>query len=127
MGLSARRYFEGKYISTDRIIVKIYLLQVPDLIIEIDLGEVSDMVLSNCVGEEKVVLFEVRILELLPQEDNVLFGGSHEIDGLEVHQFFLDVLDLLYEVDIVFIEFGLSVDDGDDSRGLTVQDEGLHF
>jgi hypothetical protein len=85
------------------------------------------MVLGNSVGEEKVVLFEVRILELLSQEDNILFGGSDEIDGLEVHQFFLDVLDLLYEVNIVFIEFGLSVDDGDDSRGLAVQDEGLHF
>lgn len=30
-------------------------------------------------------------------------------------QFLFDVLDFLDEVDIVFVQFGLGVDDGDDS------------
>ena len=63
----------------------------------------------------------------LSQKDEVVFGRSDEEDSLEMHKFFLDVLYLLDEIDIVFVQFGLGVDDGDDTRGLGVKDESFHF
>ena len=64
-----------------------------------------------------MVLFEMGIHDFLLDEIDVFFVGPYEVDGFEVHEFFSDVLYLLYEIDIVFVEFGLGVDDGDDARG----------
>ena len=50
-----------------------------------------------------MVLFEMRVLNLLFEQSDVIRGGSHEVDTFQVHQLFLDVLNLLDEVDVVFV------------------------
>lgn len=95
-------------------------MEISNLVVKVDFCKVCDIVFSNGVGKKEMVLFEVRVLKLLPEEADIFFGRPDKIDSFEMHYFFLDVLNLLDEVDIIFIEFGLSVYDRDDSRGLTI-------
>ena len=44
-----------------------------------------------------------------------------------MHKFFLDVLYFLDEIDIIFVQFRLRVDNRDDAGGLGIKDEGFHF
>ena len=73
------------------------------------------MALRDDVGEEEMIFFEMRILKLLSKENDVVFGRSDEVDGFKMHEFFLDIFYLLDKIDIIFIEFRLCVDDGDDT------------
>ena len=61
-----------------------------------------------------MVLFEVRILDLVFEERDILLGWSDEINTFEMHQFLPYIFYLLYEVDIILIQLGLSVHDRDD-------------
>ena len=45
----------------------------------------------------------MRLLYGLSQKNKIIFGRSDEEDSLEMHKFFLDVLYLLDEIDIVFV------------------------
>ncbi len=69
----------------------------------------------------------MRVGDFLFEELYVVLDGPDEVDGLEVHQFLPDIFDLLDEVDVILVEFGLCVDDGDDAGGLMVEDESLHL
>lgn len=74
-----------------------------------------------------MILLETRIQQLFFDELHVLFGGPDEIDSLEVHEFFGRIIYLLYEIDVVLVEFGLGVYDGDDAGCLPIQEERLHL
>lgn len=67
------------------------------------------------------------VLYFLFEEVDVFFGGADEVDALEVREAFLDVLDLLDEVDVIFVELGLGVDDRNDAGGLVIEDQSLHL
>ena len=44
-----------------------------------------------------------------------------------MHKFLLDVLYFLDEIDIIFVQFRLGVNNGDNAGGLGIEDEGFHF
>lgn len=74
-----------------------------------------------------MVLFEMWRLYFLFEETDIFSSGPHKVHSLQMHQFLLDVFDFLDQVDIVFIEFGLSIDNGYDSRSLGIEHQSLHF
>jgi len=71
--------------------------------------------LRDLIGKQQMILFKMRTGDFLFNLGDVFFIWPHKIDSLEVHELFSDVLNLLDEVDIVLVEFGLRVDDGDDA------------
>ena len=107
--------FQRKYISSDRVVIEVHFLQISDSVRDIDLCQFGDVVFRDGVGEEDVVFLEMRLLQRLSQKDEVVFGGSDEENSLQMHQLFLNVLYFLDEIDIVFVQFGLRVNNGDDA------------
>ena len=107
--------FKRKYISSDRVVIEVHFLQISDSVRDIDLCQFGDVVFRDGVGEEDVVFLEMRLLQRLSQKDEVVFGGSDEENSLQMHQLFLNVLYFLDEIDIVFVQFGLRVNNGDDA------------
>lgn len=73
-----------------------------------------------------MVFLESRLFELLHDNFDVLLGGPHKVEGLQVRHLLAFVGDLLDEVDVVFEELGLRIDDRDDSDGLHIEQNGLH-
>ena len=74
-----------------------------------------------------MILFEMGWLDLLFYQSYVFSGGSYEVYSLQMHEFFLDIFDFLDEINIIFVEFRLRIDDWDDTWGLWIQHEGFHF
>jgi hypothetical protein len=74
-----------------------------------------------------MIFFKVRVLYLFFEEVDVLSSGTNEVDSFEVHEFLLYVLYLLDEVDIVFVELWLGVNDRDYTWSLRVEHERLHL
>ena len=107
--------FQRKYISSDRVVIEVHFLQISDSVRDIDLCQFGDVVFRDGVGEEDVVFLEMRLLQRLSQKYEVVFGGSDKENSLQMHQLFLDVLYFLDEIDIVFVQFGLRVNNGDDA------------
>ena len=107
--------FKRKYISSDRVVIEVHFLQISDSVRNINLCQFGDVVFRDGVGEEDVVFLEMRLLQRLSQKDEVVFGRSDKEDSLQMHQLFLDVLYFLDEIDIVFVQFGLRVNNGDDA------------
>ena len=95
--------FQGENISSDRVVVEVHFLQISDSVCNIDFCQFGDVVFRNGVGEEDVIFLEMRLLYGLSQKNKIIFGRSDEEDSLEMHKFFLDVLYLLDEIDIVFV------------------------
>ena len=115
-------YFQGKDVSANRIVVKINFLQIPNSVSDIDFCKFWDEIFRNGVSEKDMIFLKMYLLYTLPQKDQILFGGSDKKDSFQMHQFFLDIFDLLDEIDIIFVEFWLSVNYWDDAWSLRVQD-----
>lgn len=121
------RDLKGKYIPAHRIVIQINFLQILDAIRCIGLCQFGNECFWELIGEEEVVLLEVRVGDFLLQQLYVVLGGSHEVDCLQVHQFLPHIFDLLDEIHVILVQFGLRIDDGYDARGFRIEDESLHL
>jgi len=68
-----------------------------------------------------MILFEMWRLDLLFDDNYVFSGGSYKVNTFQMHEFFFNIFDFLDEIDIIFVEFRLRVNDWDDTWGLRIQ------
>ena len=57
-----------------------------------------------------MVLLESGFFDFFEEELKILLTRSYKIQGFQMSQFFSGILYFLNEIDIIFIEFGLGVD-----------------
>jgi hypothetical protein len=67
-----------------------------------------------------MVLLESRIFKFLYNKVQVFFGRPDKIDDFEMGQFFGHFIYFLNEIDVIFVKFGLRIDDGDDPGSLPI-------
>lgn len=97
-----------------------------DLITGISFGQFIDDLIGYLIGEEQMILLEPWLFEFGDDIFYILSCGSDQIKCFEVGEFFCWLLDFLYEVNVVFIKFGLCVYDGDHGGGFPVEQKGFH-
>lgn len=68
-----------------------------------------------------MVFLEVRTGYFCSDNVDVFFGGTNKVDSFEVHQLLVDILDLLDQINIVFVEFRLRVNYGNNAGCFRVQ------
>lgn len=69
-----------------------------------------DHLVGDFIRKEEVVLLEPGLLEFSYDILDIFYGRSDKIEGLEMGESFSGLLSLLNEIDIVFVEFGLCID-----------------
>ena len=68
-----------------RLVIKIYLLQLSDHIVNVSLSYLRQLIILNFVGEIDAILREFGILgDLIADEIHVFFREAAEEDGLEM-------------------------------------------
>lgn len=119
-------YVEWEYISSHGIVVKIYFLNVFDLVRRVILSQFINQFVADLISEKEVILLKSWFFQLWYNILNILNCRSDQIEGFEMWKFFGCLLSLLNQINVILIQFWLSINNWYHWCSLFVQQKCFH-